>query len=160
MCLRQLQTALSSLQALESDPRPETPVSVAMPAGSDLLTLNVEHTVTTKVMALRQLIQWSGYPAVVLLQETGVLPPPLVFHCVYWHTFTVVTSSFAGVTILVRHNSQLHIGDLVHHPEGKAIVLELVYKGTPVQVFNVYMSAKGTSKEYCGCVLMSLLTRG
>ena len=38
--LRKLQTALSSLQALESDPQLETPVSVAMPAGFDLLALN------------------------------------------------------------------------------------------------------------------------
>ena len=119
-----------------------------MLAGFDLLTLHVEHTIETKVMALRQLIQWSGYPAVVLLQETGVLPPRFVFHCLYWHTFTVVTSSSASVTILVRRDSQLHIGDFVHHPKGRAIVLELVYKGTPVQVVNVYMLAKGTAKEY------------
>ena len=55
--LRKLQTALSSLQALEIDPQLETPVSVAIPAGFDLLTLDVEHTVKTKVMALRQLLQ-------------------------------------------------------------------------------------------------------
>ena len=72
-----------------------------------------------------------------------------MFHCMYWHTFTVVSSSSAGVAILVRRDSQLHIGDCEHHPEGRAIVLELVYKGTPVQVVNVYMSAKGTAKEYC-----------
>ena len=36
----------------------------------------------------------------------------------------------------------------MHHPEGTAIVLELVYKGTPVPVVNVYMSANGTTKEY------------
>ena len=112
------------------------------------LTLNVEHTVKTKVLALRQLLQWSEYPAVVLLQDTGILPPRFVFHCLYWHTFTVVSSSSAGVAILVRRDSQLHIGDFVHHPEGRAIVLELVYKGTPVQVVNLYMSAKGTAKEY------------
>ena len=106
------------------------------------------NTVETKVMALRQLIQWSGHPVVVLLQETGVLPPRFVFHCLYWHTFTVVNSSSAGVTILERRDSQLHIGDFVHHPKGKAIVLELIYKCIPVQVVNVYMSAKGTTKEY------------
>ena len=65
--LRKLQTALSSLHALESHRQLETPVSVAMPAGFDLLTPNVEHTVKTKVMALRQLLQWSEHPAVVLL---------------------------------------------------------------------------------------------
>ena len=60
----------------------------------------------------------------------------------------VVTSSSTGVTILVCRDSQLHIGDFVHHPKGRAIVLELVYKGIPIQVVNVYMSAKGTAKEY------------
>ena len=120
-----------------------------MLGGFDLLTLNVEQAVKTKVMALRQLLQWSGYPAVVLLKETAILPPHFVFHCLYWNTFTLVTSSSAGVAILVRRDSQPHIGDFVHHPEGKAIVLELVYKGTPVQVVNVYMSTKGTAKEYC-----------
>ena len=105
-------------------------------------------SVKTKVVALRQVLQWSEYPAVVLLQETGVLPPRFVFHCLYWHTFTVVSSSSGGVAILVRRDSQLHIGDSLHHPEGRAIVLELVYKGTPVQVVNVYMSAEGKAKEY------------
>ena len=85
----------------------------------------------------------------VLLQETGISPPRFVFHCLYWHTFLVVFSSSAGVAILVRRDSRLHVGDFVHHPEGRAIVLELVYKGTPVHVVNVYMSAKGTAKEYC-----------
>ena len=146
--LRNFQMALSSLQALESDPQPKTQVSVAMPTGFDLLTLNVEHTVKTKVMALRQLLQWSEYPAVVLLQETGILPPRFVFHCLCCHTFTVVSSSSAGVAILFRRDSQLHIGDFVHHLEGRAIVLELVPKGTPVQVVNAYMSAEGTAKEY------------
>ena len=36
----------------------------------------------------------------------------------------------------------------MHHLEGSTIVLELVYKGTPVQVVNVYLSAKGRAKEY------------
>ena len=54
--LRQLQTTSSSLQALESDCHLVAPVSVAMPARFDLLTLNVEDTIKTKVMALRQLI--------------------------------------------------------------------------------------------------------
>ena len=119
-----------------------------MPTGLDLLTQNVEHTFKTKVMALRQLLQWSGYPAMVLLQETGTLPPLFVFHCLSWHTFTIVSSLSAGVTILVRRDSQLHIGDFVHHPKGRA-VSELPYRGTPVQVAHVYMSAKGTAKEYC-----------
>ena len=146
--LRRLQTALSSLWTPESDPHLETPASVTMPAGFDLLTLFVEHTVKTKVMALRQLLQWSGYPAVVLLQETGMLPPRFVFHYLYWHTFTLVSSSPTSVAILVRRASQLHIRDFVHHPEGRAMVLELAYRGTLVQVVNVYMSAKGKGKEY------------
>ena len=74
--LRKLHTTLFSLRALESDPQLETRVSVAMPSGFDLLILNVEHTVETKVIASRQLVQWSEYPAVVLLQDTGVSPPP------------------------------------------------------------------------------------
>ena len=108
-----------------------------MPAGFDLLTLNVEHTVKTKVMALRQLLQWAEYTAVVLLQETGVLPPRFVFHYLYWHTFAKVASSSAGVAILVRRDSHLHIGDFIHHPEGIAIVLELVYKGAGCQCVYV-----------------------
>ena len=133
---------------LENDSHWESLVPAAMPAGFDLLTLNVEHTMKTKVVALWQLLQWTGYPAVVLLQETGVLPPRFVFHCLYWHTFTKVASSSAGVAILVRRDSHLHVGDFMHHPEGRAIVLELVYKGMPIQVVNVYMFAKGTAKEY------------
>ena len=34
-------------------------------------------------------------------------------------------------------------------------MLELVYKGTPVQVVNVYMSAKGTANEYRPLLLTS-----
>ena len=89
------------------------------------------------------------YPAVVFLQETGVLPPRIVFHCLYWHMYIVVSSSSAGVAILDRRDSQLQIGGFTHHPNGTAIVLELTYRETPMQVVNVYMSAKGTAKEYC-----------
>ena len=144
----QLQSALSSLQALEQDPDLGAAAFVSMPAGFDLLTLNVEHTVKTKVMALRQLLPWSGDPAVVFLQETGVSPPRFVFHCLYWHTYTVVSSSSAGVAILVSWDSQLQMGGFTHHPDGRATVLELTYRETPMQVVNVYMSAKGTAKEY------------
>ena len=145
---RELQGALSSLQTLENDSHREGAVPAAMPAGFDLLTLNVEHTVKTKVVALMQLLQWAKYPVVDLLQETGALPPRFVFHYLAWHTFTKVASSSAGVAIVVRRGSHLHLGDFMHHPEGRAIVLELVYNGMPIQVVNVYMSAKGTAKEY------------
>ena len=99
--MHRLKAALSSLQTLESDPQLEAPVLVAMPAGFDLLTLNVEHTFKTKVMALRQLLQWSRYPAMVLFQETGILPPPFRVSL----PFTIVSSSPAGVAILVRRDS-------------------------------------------------------
>ena len=49
-----------------------------MLAGFYLLALNVTHTVNTKVMPLWQLLQWSAFPSVVFLQETGVLPPRFV----------------------------------------------------------------------------------
>ena len=59
----------------------------------------------------------------------------------------MVTSPSAGVVFLVR-DSQLHIGDFTHFPEGRAIVLEVTYHGTPIQVVNVYMLAKRMAKEY------------
>ena len=71
-----------------------------------------------------------------------------MFHCLCWHTFTVVSSSSAGVAILVCRGSQLRVGDFTHHPDGTAIVLELAYRDTPVHVVNAYLSAKGTAKEY------------
>ena len=52
-----------------------------VPAGFDLLTLDVEHTIKTKVVVLRQLLQWSGYPVVVFLHEVGALPAWFLFHC-------------------------------------------------------------------------------
>ena len=117
------------------------------PAGFDLLTLNVERTVKTKVVALRRLLQWSGYPAVLLLQEGGALPPRFMFHCLYWHTFTVVSSSPAGVALLVHPDLQLCIGDFTQHPDDRANVLELTYQDTFIQVVNASVSAKGTAKE-------------
>ena len=59
---RQLQVALSSLHILENDFHRESPVPAAMTAGFDLLTLNVEHIIKTKVTAFRQLLQWAEYP--------------------------------------------------------------------------------------------------
>ena len=84
----------------------------------------------------------------VFLQEIGTLLSRFMFHCLYWHTFTVVFSLSAGVAILVRGDSQLRVGDFTHHLDGRAIVLELAYRDTPVQVVNAYLSAKGTTKEY------------
>ena len=63
----------------------------------------------------------------------------------------MVSSWFAGVAILVRRDSQLRLGDFTHHPDGRAIVLELTNRGTPIQVVNAYLSAKGTAKEYSLC---------
>ena len=57
--LRKLRAALSSLQDLERSPDLGPVPSVEMPAGFDLLILHVEHTVKTKLVALRQLLQWS-----------------------------------------------------------------------------------------------------
>ena len=56
--LRKLHTALSSLQDLEQSPFLEPVAPMEAAAGFDLLTLNVQHTVKTKVVALRQLLQW------------------------------------------------------------------------------------------------------
>ena len=77
--VRQLQVGLSSLQTLENYSHLVAPVPTPMPAGFDLLTLNVEHTVKTKVIGLRHLLQWARYPAVVLLQETGIPTPRFFF---------------------------------------------------------------------------------
>ena len=74
--LRKLQAALSTFQDLEQSPNLGPISSMEMPAGFHLLTLNVEHTVKTKIVALRQLLQWSGYLAVVFLHEIGTPPPP------------------------------------------------------------------------------------
>ena len=117
-------------------------------AAFDLLTLNIEDTVKTKVVALRELLQGSGDPAVVLLYKVGVLPSRFVFHCLYWRTYMSVSSSSAVVAVLVRRDSQLHIRDFAHHLEGRAIMLKAPYRGTPTQIVNVYMSAKGTDKAY------------
>ena len=146
--LGKLQTTLTSLHELEVGLSFESVTPECLLAGFDLLTLNVEHTIKTKIVALRQLLQWSGYPAVVLLQEVGVLPSCFAFHCLYWHTFTVISSSSNGVAVLVRRDSQLHIGDFTHHPQARAIVLERTYCDTPIQAANAYLSAKGTAKEY------------
>ena len=76
-----------------------------------------------------------------------MLPSRLVFHCLYWHTFTMVSSSSSGVAVLVLRDSHLHIGDFTHHRGGRAMPLEVTYRDTPIQVVNTYLSAKGTPKE-------------
>ena len=129
---RRFETTLDFFHYLEVDPRSTSVVRDGSTASFDLLTLNVEHTVKQTVVVLRGLLQASGYPAVVLLQERGLLPSRLALHYLCWHTFRVVSSSSTGVGILVRRDSQPHIGDSIHHPEGKPIVLELVYRGTPI----------------------------
>ena len=81
--LRQLQVASSSLETLEKVSHQKSPVPAAMLAGFDLLTLNVEHNVKTKVVAFRQLLHWVQYRAGFVLEKTGALPPRFVFHCLY-----------------------------------------------------------------------------
>ena len=53
-----------------------------------------------------------------------------MFHCLYCNTFTLVSSSSGGQAILVRRDSQLRVGDFTHHPDGRAIALELTYRDT------------------------------
>ena len=77
-----------------------------------------------------------------------MLPSRFMSHYLYWHTYRTVSCSLAGVAMLVRHDSQLHIGDYTHYPEGRAIVLRVIYRDKPIQIVNVHMSAKGTAKEY------------
>ena len=57
--LRKLQTALTFLHELEVGSSPKSVAPKCLCAGFGLLTLDVEHTVKTKVVALRQLFQWS-----------------------------------------------------------------------------------------------------
>ena len=108
----------------------------------------MEHTVKTKHIALRQLLQYLHYPVVVFLQVVGMLPRHFVFHCLYWHAHTVVPHSSAAVAVLVRRDARVQLGDFVHHAEGRAIILDILYLDVPVQLVNVYMSAKGRAKEY------------
>ena len=64
---RNLQTTLACLHEFELRLGPQSVAPECRSSGFDSLTLRVEHTVKTKVVALRQLLQWSGHPAVVLL---------------------------------------------------------------------------------------------
>ena len=146
--LRKLQTTLTSLRELEVVPNFEGVAPEWQSTGFDLLTLIVEHMIKTKVVTTRQLLEWSGYPAVVLLPEVGVLPSRSAFHRLYWHTFTARSSSSAGVAVLVGHDSRLHIEDFTHHLEGRAIVLEVTYCYTPIHVVNAYLSTKGTARDF------------
>ena len=79
---------MGTLHELETEQVALPDVSISLASAVDLLTVNVEHTVKTKVRALRRLLQQLQYPAVVLLQEVGVLPKHFVVHCLYWHTHT------------------------------------------------------------------------
>ena len=82
----------------------------------------------------------------VLLREVGVQPKHCIFHCLYWHKQKPVSTSAAGVAVSLRRDSQLQIGDVTYHLDGREIVLEVIYRGTPIQIANVYMFAKGTAK--------------
>ena len=76
-------------------------------------------------------------------------PPPLfMFHCLYWHTFTVVASSSADVSIVVRRDSQFPVGGFPHRFEGTAIAIELTYCDTRIQVVNAYLLVMGSAQEY------------
>ena len=77
--LRQLQVPLSSLQSLEKDSHRESPVPAAMPAGFDLLTLNMEHTVKTKAMASRQEFSGLGVRRWSFCRKRGYCPLVLSF---------------------------------------------------------------------------------
>ena len=52
---------------------------MAMPVGFDLLTLNVEHTVKTNVMALRQLLLWLNTEQWFFCRRQGYCPPVSCF---------------------------------------------------------------------------------
>ena len=52
---------------------------------------------------------------------------------------------------LVRVTHDYRWGIFTHHPDGKAIVLEITYPGTPVQIVNVYMLLKGPPKKIDHC---------
>ena len=90
----------------------------------------MEHTISTKVVAPSQLLQWYGYLAVVILQHLGMLPSCYAFYGPYWHTFEGVSSLFC-VAVVVRRDSVLHAGDFTEHLEDRLIVLEVSYHGTP-----------------------------
>ena len=44
-----------------------------------------------------------------------MLPGYFAFHCLFWHTYTTVCSSSAGVAMLVGCDPQLRIKDFTHH---------------------------------------------
>ena len=81
--LRKLQTTLPSLLELELGLAAKSMAPKCPLAGFNLVTLNVEHLIKTKVVALGQLLQWFGYPAMVLLQEVGVLRNRFACHFLY-----------------------------------------------------------------------------
>ena len=124
--LRKLQTAVTSLHELEVGPNFESVAPECPSAGFDFVALNVEHTIKTKIVALRQLLQWSGYPAVVLLQEVGV-PPTSKEYCplLQWPRAHVAPGSqmvLLGVQCIPRCST-----DCVYvHTEIAPVLLEFV----------------------------------
>ena len=85
-----------------------------------VLYLNTQVSVQSKIRALHVVIKQTGYPAALMLQEIGKMPEDFIFHPLYANFYKSPNRNSAGACILVRRTQQIVVLEVHLEPNYRA----------------------------------------
>ena len=88
-----------------------------------------------------------NFPDIMLLQEVAKLPRDCMFHPLYMAFCTSRDGNSLGVAILLCRVSGMPFQEQHVSWDCRAIVVRVLYKSQPLQVFNLYLKSKVEAHE-------------
>ena len=110
-----------------------------------VLCLNTQVTVQSKIRALHAIIKKTGFPAALMLQEVGKIPDDFVFHPLYANCTPNRNST--GACILLRRIQQIVVLVVHFEPNYRVVVVRATISLKKVQMINVYLKTGGEPHE-------------
>ena len=111
--------------------------------GLQVLCLNTQVSLQSKVRALHAVIKQSGYPAALMPQEISeIIFPPL-----YASYYKSPNRNSIGASILVRRTQQIVILEVHFEPNYRAVAVRATLSSEKVQPINVYLKCGGEPRE-------------
>ena len=113
-----------------------------------IFTLNVQHTITSKLAPLRHFIEFHEFPELLCLQEIGTTSATFHFHPLYEPFFTVGVCKCLGVAILIRRVASFSYVKSEIRSDGGGVAVWFSMYGTPFLAVGLYLHASGQYEDY------------
>ena len=112
------------------------------------ITLNVQHTGTSKLAPLRHFIEFHEFPELLCHQEIGTASATFRFHPLYEPFFSVGVRKCVGVAILIRRVAKFSYVKSEVWSNGRCVAVWFSMYNTSFLVIGPYLHASGQCEDY------------